>query len=119
MLQMTQTRGKGEKSDVCFADALLNPSASFGGLYTFSTLPHLTPQMLQEFENLSYTELCKRVFEILGLGLDEGLLDFALQAYEGFDETSAPVRLAHKIWRSSHLGVSYRLWRVASSISFS
>lgn len=95
MLQMTQTRGKGEKSDVCFADALLNPSASFGGLYTFSTLPHLTPQMLQEFENLSYTELCKRVFEILGLGLDEGLLDFALQAYEGFDETSAPVRLAH------------------------
>ncbi|WP_394995670.1 threonine synthase [uncultured Helicobacter sp.] len=94
MIEMIQTRGKGEREDVCFADAVLHPSASFGGLYTFPTLPRFTPQMLEEFENLSYTELCKRVFGLLGLGLDEGLLDFALQTYEGFDESSAPAQLA-------------------------
>ena len=65
MIEMTQTRGKGEREDVCFADAVLHPSASFGGLYTFPTLPRFTPQMLEEFENLSYTELCKRVFGLL------------------------------------------------------
>lgn len=94
MTQMTQTRGKGDKDNVSFADAMLNPSASFGGLYTLSRLPHFTPHMLQEFENLSYIELCKRVFELLDLGVENELLDFALQTYASFDDPHTPVNLA-------------------------
>lgn len=94
MIKMTQTRGKGDKDNVCFADAVLNPSASFGGLYTFSTLPHLTPHILREFENLTYKELCKRVFELLDLGLSEELLEFALHTYDAFDDERTPVNLA-------------------------
>ena len=48
MIEMIQTRGKGEREDVCFADAVLHPSASFGGLYTFPTLPRFTQQMLYQ-----------------------------------------------------------------------
>lgn len=93
MTTMTQTRGKGERDNVSFADAVLDPSASFGGLYTLSRLPRLTPEILEELAHLTYKDLCKRVFALLDLGLSEELLDSALHTYDFFDDPHTPVRL--------------------------
>ena len=62
-----------------FKDAILNPSAPQGGLYTFDTLPKLSTQDIVSLSNLSYEELCIKLFKILDLGLDEVLLKDVLQ----------------------------------------
>lgn len=73
-----------------FKDAILNPSAPQGGLYTFDTLPKLNTQDIVSLSNLSYEELCIKLFKILDLGLDEVLLKDVLQCYKSFDDPTNP-----------------------------
>ena len=96
MTKLLQTRGEGEVASMDFLQALLSPSASFGGLFTLGFVPKIDSSELAHLSMLSYKELCKRVFELLDLGIDEKLLESALKSYEKFDTfatTNAPLAL--------------------------
>ncbi|TLD81673.1 threonine synthase [Helicobacter sp. MIT 05-5293] len=75
---------------VSFEEAILQPVAKEGGLYTFQSLPTLNKDDIARFERLSYSELCEDIFARLGLGLDTHILKEALQSYESFDDITNP-----------------------------
>ncbi len=96
MTKLLQTRGEGEVANTEFLQALLSPSASFGGLFTLGFVPKIDSSELTHLTTLSYKALCKRIFELLDLGINEGLLESALKNYEKFDTftaTNAPLTL--------------------------
>lgn len=86
----SQTRGGGN-SFIDFKHAILNPMASFGGLYTLSHFPPLPP--LTSLLPLSYADLTKRIFDHLQLDAQE--LSQALSCYEAFDTPSNPAPTSH------------------------
>ena len=55
----TQTRGNDNtnKEYVTFSEAILSPSASFGGLYIPKELPDLGDNFYTKFKDSSYKEL--------------------------------------------------------------
>lgn len=75
---------------ISFKEALLNPAAKGGGLYTFAKLPHLSLEQIAHFKELSYKQLCAEVFSILELNLAPELLSYALEGYDGFDDKTNP-----------------------------
>lgn len=76
---------------VSFKDAILNPSAPKGGLYTFSQLPKI--QSISEFLSLSYEELSIKLFDLLCLDIEPTLLKDCLSSYKAFDNTNNPAPL--------------------------
>lgn len=88
------TRDDDPSLGVGFIEAMLQPSAPQGGLYTFQSLPILSLEDIQSFQNLNYRALCVEIFNRLGLGLEEQLLHEVLQSYDGFDDVFnlAPIR---------------------------
>jgi len=85
-----ETRGNdGKKSkEISFSQAVLSPTAGFGGLYTPKHLPTIDAQFLIEALPYTYKELAKKIFEIFGLDVDAKSLDKALARYDGFDDKS-------------------------------
>lgn len=85
----SQTRGfapnQAEKID--FENAILNPSASFGGLYALQNIPCVDFKALLE---LDYAQLTKEIFSQLGITLDTDILEDALKTYQGFDDGKNP-----------------------------
>lgn len=83
------TRG-GENLKKSFRDAVLNPSAAYGGLYTLEKFPKFNKDTIREFSTLSYAELTKILFNELGLNVEEELLNRALHLYASFDDATCP-----------------------------
>ncbi|WP_300795436.1 threonine synthase [Helicobacter sp. UBA3407] len=86
------TRG-GQDLAFTFKDAVLNPNAAFGGLYTAKKLPKFDEDVIKEFSQLTYEELTQEIFHRLGLNVHKELLEEALSLYEDFDNSTTPAPL--------------------------
>ena len=73
----------GQKAD--FTQAIFAPMTSFGGLWAPESFTHLGAADLKAMQDLSYKDLAKKLFSVLDLGIDEDLLQEALNAYDAFD----------------------------------
>ncbi|MCK5536767.1 MAG: threonine synthase [Bacteroidales bacterium] len=76
---------------VSFADAILNPIASFGGLYVPDRIPKFSSGFLKRALNMSYKELVFRVLEAYNANFDQNAISTALKAYENFAYPKNPV----------------------------
>ena len=92
-MNFIQTRGheSGFKEEVSFSEAILSPSASFGGLYVPKELPKFDKSFFDL--NLSYKELAKKVLKHFDIDIDEDVIDDALKRYDNFDDKDNPTPL--------------------------
>ncbi len=89
---LTQTRGNdGQKSEVSFSEAILNPSASFGGLYAPTELPDMSISFVSEYLYSDYKTLAFSLLKAFNVDIDDELLNRALEQYDKFDNPNNPV----------------------------
>ncbi len=91
-----ETRGndKTRASEVEFSYAIMNPSASFGGLYVPAFLPKIDLEFLKEATKKSYKELTLDVLKLFKIDIKESVLKEAIDLYDKFDNPNEPVPLA-------------------------
>ncbi len=91
-MNFTETRGNDGQmpKEVTFSEAILNPSASFGGLYVPKELPKLEENFLQNHLNSSYKELAYDILKAFEIDIDEDEIKKALDLYDNFDDPSDP-----------------------------
>ena len=95
-MNFIETRGNDEKKpkEVGFSEAILNPSASFGGLFCPKYLPTLSLEDIQKLSEKNYKELSwfvlKDIFEI-DIANEE--IQKALDLYDNFDDPLNPAPL--------------------------
>jgi len=94
-MQFIETRGNdGQKpSSVSFSEAILSPSASFGGLYVPQNLPELNQDFLNNHISSHYKELALDFLQKFGIDIETEVLEAALERYDAFDDPSNPVPL--------------------------
>ncbi len=94
-MNFIQTRGSDENKSkfVSFSQAILNPIASFGGLYVPETLPKLGEAFLNKHINSSYKELASDVLSHFEIDIDQSMINEALELYDNFDDATNPVPL--------------------------
>jgi len=92
-MNFIETRGNdGKRADsVSFSDAILNPSASYGGLYVPESLPEIDIEFLSEYINSDYKTLAFEILKRFEIDIDDDLLLEALERYDKFDDPNNPV----------------------------
>lgn len=95
-MQFIETRGNdGEKpKHVTFSEAILSPSASFGGLYVPEALPTLNQAFLTQHLSSHYKALALDFLEHFGIDIAPEMLQTALARYDDFDDSENPVPLS-------------------------
>ncbi len=95
-MKFIETRGNdGQKpKEVEFSYAILNPIASFGGLYVPKELPKLNGDFFQNSTNKNYKEFSKDLLSRFGIDIDDDVIDEALSLYDKFDDANNPVPLS-------------------------
>ncbi len=91
-MNFIETRGNDGKraKNESFSTVILNPSASFGGLYVPENLPKLDLNLLKEF---SYGELALKVLELFNVDIKKDVLEKAVKLYENFDDSNNPAEI--------------------------
>ena len=89
----TRTNDTIKPKSVEFSQAILSPSASYGGLYIPESLPQLDEAFFQEAKNWSYKELAKNILLKFKIDIDKGTIDEALSLYDKFDDGKNPAPL--------------------------
>ncbi|MCH9813305.1 MAG: threonine synthase, partial [Epsilonproteobacteria bacterium] len=87
-MKFIETRGNetGFDKAVDFSYALLNPSASFGGLYVPEMLPTLDRDFIVQNHNLSYKALAFKILKMFEIDIEDEILEEALALYNHFDD---------------------------------
>ena len=95
-MQFIETRGNDGTlpPSVSFSDAILNPRASYGGLYVPERLPDMGMEFLSEYLHSDYKTLAFALLKAFGIDIDEELIRQALDRYDHFDDPSNPVPVA-------------------------
>jgi len=95
-MQFVETRGNdGQKpQSVKFSEAILSPSASFGGLYVPEDLPNLDKDFLEGHLSSHYKILALDFLQQFDIDIETEVLEEALKRYDAFDDPSNPVPLA-------------------------
>src|SRR5687768_6625654 len=76
-MSMRYISTRGEAPAASFEDVVLTGLASDGGLYIPEKVPVITPQQLQAWQQLSYSELA---FEVIRLYVDGAIPEAKLKA---------------------------------------
>jgi len=92
-MKFIETRGNDGTRDesVEFSDAILSPSASFGGLYVPEMIPDMGIEFLLEYLNSDYKTLAFDVLQKFEIDIDDDLIWEALGRYDKFDDANNPV----------------------------
>ncbi len=92
-MQFIETRGNDGRrpSTVSFSQAILEPMASFGGLYVPEHLPALGTAFLEAHRDSDYKTLARAVLDAYAIDIDGAVIDEALARYDGFDDPARPV----------------------------
>ena len=95
-MQFIETRGNDGKkpSSVSFSEAILSPSASFGGLYVPKSIPDLNEDFLKSHLSSHYKDLALDFLQKFDIDIEEEVLVEALKRYDAFDDPSNPVPLS-------------------------
>ena len=95
-MKFIETRGNDGKkpSSLPFSEAILSPSASFGGLYVPESLPTLDSDFLEGHLSSHYKSLALDFLEAFGIDIETEVLEAALDRYDAFDDPSNPVPLS-------------------------
>ncbi len=90
-MKLIETRGNDghHPSEVGFADAILSPLSSFGGLYSPAELPSIKPEKLLGFT--SYKKLAQQILASFHLDVSDIFIKQALDLYDGYDDPVNPV----------------------------
>ena len=91
-MQFIETRGNDGKlpAAVSFSDAILNPRASYGGLYVPEALPDMSIGFLSEYLQSDYKTLAYALLKAFEIDIDDALLNEALERYDHFDDPNNP-----------------------------
>jgi threonine synthase len=84
----SRSNEEGFKKEVTFSEAILSPSASFGGLYVPKSFPALDDSFYAK--DLSYKEVAKKLLNLFEIDIKESVIDSALDLYDKFDDPSNP-----------------------------
>ncbi len=92
-MQFVPTRGSdGACSEsVRFSQAILNPSACFGGLYVPESLPDFGIEFLADHIHSDYKNLAFSILQAFDIDIDEDVIWEALDRYDHFDNPNNPV----------------------------
>ncbi|MEF3192304.1 MAG: threonine synthase [Campylobacterales bacterium] len=92
-MRFIETRGNDgiKPTTVTFSQALLSPSASFGGLYVPEELPKLPSNFLANHLHSTYKELATALLELFEIDISADLIAQALARYDHFDNPADPV----------------------------
>ena len=95
-MQFVETRGNdpSRASRVAFSEAILDPMASFGGLYVPESFPDLGLPFLATHIQASYKELARDLLASFDLDIEQSLIDAALDSYDTFDNPANPAPLS-------------------------
>ncbi len=87
-----ETRGNDgiKANEVEFSDAILSPSASFGGLYVPKNIPQLNEEFLSKHINTSYKDLALDILKSFKIDIDDDTINEALNLYDNFDNNTNP-----------------------------
>ncbi|MDD3463486.1 MAG: threonine synthase [Sulfurospirillaceae bacterium] len=94
-MMFIETRGNDGKNSqkVPFSYAILNPSASFGGLYVPETLPKITQELLEKWTDKSYKEITCDVLKLFNIDIEDDVIQEAVNLYDNFDYGKNPTPL--------------------------
>ncbi len=92
-MNFIETRGNDGQhaSSVSFSHAILNPIASFGGLYSPESLPEMTQDFLQSHLQSHYKDLARDVLALFEIDIADDVIEQAISLYEKFDDAEYPV----------------------------
>ena len=90
-----ETRGNDgvKPQSVPFSFAILNPSASFGGLYVPETLPKIDTEFLKTASLKHYKEITLEILKRFNIDIEENVLQEAVNLYDHFDDAHEPTPL--------------------------
>ncbi len=94
-MQFIESRGNDgiKPKEVSFSEAILNPSASFGGIFVPKSLPKFDMEFLKKHLTSSYSELAYAVLQEFDIDIDDVTVRGALERYSRFDDPQNPVPL--------------------------
>ncbi|MDA3049180.1 threonine synthase [Campylobacter sp. JMF_02 ED1] len=76
------------------SDALLSPSAAFGGLYTPRELPKFAPEFWSECKELSYKQIALKLIKALDFDISPEVFKTALARYDSFENPALPLEIS-------------------------
>jgi len=88
-----ETRGNDGQhpQKVTFSEAILNPIASFGGLYSPEALPDLGTTFLADHIDADYKSLARDILAAFAIDIEQEVIEQALALYDNFDDPANPV----------------------------
>jgi threonine synthase len=92
-MNFIETRGNdGSRPEkVGFAEAILSPVASHGGIYSPENLPRFDQAFLESQLSASYKSLALALIALFNIDIDDATLQQAVDLYDHFDNAQNPV----------------------------